>query len=233
MRGTKAIIAVAALAAVFGLTSAANAQGVLFVGVGSSAMFTATAVGAFTDLCSSRTGSDCRHYSISGKNSADGQNFAQAFDNRNSAIPLEGGTLWVVWDNNTSPITVWAYLSVDSVVGNRCFFAKPRCLLQLDSGVLTTAGQNKVVATIMHNNQTGSDQADELSLPSAVLTAVQTTFTAALTDIRPEDAKYATNRILAAYNATNLNGLGYGSPSTNCPAATALLGCQINGRSEE
>ena len=124
MRRTKAILAVVALTVLLGLTSTAIAQGVQFVGVGSSAMFTATAVGAFTDLCSSRTGSDCRHYSISGKNTGDGQNYAQAFDSRNSGIPVEGGTLWVVWDNNTSPISVWAYLSVDSVVGNRCFFAK-------------------------------------------------------------------------------------------------------------
>jgi hypothetical protein len=229
MRGTQTILAVVALAAVFGLTSAANAQGVKFVGVGSSAMFNATAVGAFSDVCSTRAGSDCHHYSISGKNTSDNQNFAQAFDSRNSGIPVEGGTLWVIWDNNTSPISIWAYLSVDSVVGNRCFFANPRCSLQVDSGVLTTPGQNKVPATIMLNRQTHTTQADETSLPSAVVTAVQTSFTAALTDIRPEDAKYATNRILTAYNATNLNGLGYGSPSSNCPAATALIGCQIKG----
>ena len=229
MRGTKAILAVVALAAVFGLTSAANAQGVKFVGVGSSAMFNAVAVGAFSDICSARAGSDCHHYSISGKNTSDNQNLAQAFDSRNSGIPVEGGTLWVIWDNNTSPISIWAYLSVDSVVGNRCFFAKPRCSLQVDSGVLTTPGANKVAASIMLNRQTHTTQADETSLPSAVVTAVQTSFTAALTDIRPEDAKYATKRILAAYSATNLNGLGYGSPSTNCPAATALIGCQIKG----
>jgi hypothetical protein len=142
MRGTQTILAVVALAAVFGLTSAANAQGVKFVGVGSSAMFNATAVGAFSDVCSTRAGSDCHHYSISGKNTGDNQNFAQAFDSRNSGIPVEGGTLWVIWDNNTSPISIWAYLSVDSVVGNRCFFANPRCSLQVDSGVLTTPGQN-------------------------------------------------------------------------------------------
>jgi hypothetical protein len=229
MRGTKTILAVVALAAVFGLTSAANAQGVKVMGVGSSAMFTATAVGAFSDVCSSRAGSDCHHYSIGGKNTSDNQNFAQAFDSRNSGIPVEGGTLWVIWDNNASPISIWAYLSVDSVVGNRCFFAKPRCSLQVDSGVLTTAGQNKVPASIMLNRQTNLTQGDETSLPSAVLTAVQTSFTAALTDIRPEDAKYATNRILTAYSATNLNGLGYGSPNTNCPGATALIGCQIKG----
>ncbi len=229
MRGTKAILAVAVLAVIVGLTSVASAQGVKFVGVGSSAMFTGTGVGVFNDVCSSRTGSDCRHYSIGGKNGANGNNFSQAVDSRSVSIPVEGGNLWVVWDNNTSPISIWAYLTVDSIVGNRCFFATPRCQLQVDSGVLTTAGQNKIASSLMFNHQTGLNQADETSLPSSVLSAVQTSFTAALTDIRPEDAKFGTNRILAAYNAANLNGLGYGVASANCPSATSLIGCQIKG----
>lgn len=226
MRGTKAILAVVALAAIVGLTPVANAQ-VKFLGVGSSAMFTGSAVGTFNDVCSTRPGSDCRHYSIGGTNSGDGQNFAQAVDSRNAGIPVEGGNLWVIWDNNTSPITIWAYLTVDSVVGNRCFFATPRCQLQVDSGVLTTAGQNKVPSNLFFNKQTGLNQADEASLPSGILSVVQTAFTAALTDIRPEDGKFATNRILAAFNASNLNGLGYGTASANCPGATSLIGCPI------
>jgi hypothetical protein len=228
MRGTKASLVTAVLAVVVGLAGVASAQ-VKFSGIGSSAMFNGTAVGAFTDVCSARGGSDCRHYSIGGKNPANNNNFAQAVDGRNVGIPVEAGTLWVVWDNNTSPLSIWTDLSVDSVVGNRCFYATPRCTLQVDSGVLTTAGQNKVPASIMLNRQTNLTQGDEASLPSAVLSAIQTTFTAALTDIRPEDAKYATNRALLAYNAANLNGLGYGVPSANCPAATSLIGCQIKG----
>ncbi|MBI3477728.1 MAG: hypothetical protein HY010_18495 [Acidobacteria bacterium] len=228
MRGTKAILAAAVLTAVVGLASVANAQ-VKFMGVGSSAMFTGTGVGVFNDVCSARTGSDCRHYSIGGKNGANNNNFAQAVDSRNVNIPVEGGNLWLVWDNNTSPVQVWGYLTVDSIVGNRCFFATPRCTLQLDSGVLTTAGQNRIASSLLFNKQTGLTQADEPSLPSAILAAVQVAFTAGLTDIRPEDAKYGTNRILAAYNATNLNGLGYGIASANCPSATALIGCQIKG----
>ena len=227
MRGTKAIL-VAAVLTVVGLASMATAQ-VKFLGVGSSAMFTGTGVGVFNDVCSSRTGSDCRHYSIGGKNAANNNNFAQAVDSRNVNIPVESGNLWVVWDNNTSPVSIWAYLTVDSIVGNRCFFATPRCTLQVDSGVLTTPGQNRIAASLMFNHQTNATQGDEASLPSGVLAAIQTSFTAGLTDIRPEDAKYGTNRILAAYNATNLNGLGYGVPSANCPAATSLIGCQIKG----
>jgi ABC-type phosphate transport system substrate-binding protein len=228
MRGTKAITAAAVLAVIVGLTSAASAQ-VKYSGVGSSAMFNSFEVAAFSDICSARTGSDCRHYSIGGKNAADNQNFAQAVDGRNVSIPVEGGNVWIVWDNNTAPVQIWAYLSVDSVVGNRCFFATPRCQLQVDSGVLTTAGQNKVPASILLNRQTNLTQADEASLPASILSAVQTAFTAAMTDIRPEDAKYATNRALLAYDAKALKGLGYGIASANCPGATSLIGCQIKG----
>jgi hypothetical protein len=224
MRGTKAILAVVALAVLVGLTSVASAQGVKFLGVGSSAMFTGSAVGTFNDVCKARPGNDCHHYSIKGKNAADGNNFAQAVDGRNAGIPVEGGNLWVIWDNNTSPITVWGYLTVDSIVGNRCFFATPRCQLQVDSGVLTTAGQNLIAANLFLGGQ-----ADESSLPSGVLSVVQTAFTAALTDIRPDDAKFETTRILKAYAAASLNGLGYGVPSANCPGATSLIGCQIKG----
>jgi hypothetical protein len=229
MRGTKAILAIVALAALVAVSSVANAQGVKFLGVGSSAMFTGSGVASFNDICSTRTGSDCHHYSIKGKNANDGNNFAQAVDSRNASIPAEGGNLWVVWDNATSPVTVWGYLTVDTIVGDRLFFATPRGQLQVDSGVLTTAGMNLIASNLFFNAQTGLNQADDASLPSSVLTVIQTTFTAALSDIRPDDAKGATNRILAAYNGTSLNGLGYGVTSANCPSATSLIGCPILG----
>ena len=223
MRGTKAILAITLLAMIVGLSSAATAQ-VKFLGVGSSAMFTGSAVGTFNSVCSPLPGSDCRHYSIGGKNSGDGQNFAQAVDQRSNSIPVEGGNLWVVWNAASNPVQIWAYLTVDSIVGNRCFFASPRCLLQVDSGVLTTAGQNRIASNLFLGGK-----ADEASLPSNVLAALQTTFTAALTDIRPEDAKFQTTRILKAYKASDVSGLGYGVTSANCPSATLLIGCQIKG----
>jgi hypothetical protein len=236
MRGTKALFAVVVLAAIVGLASVANAQGVKFVGVGSSAMFNTVSAAAFTDLCSSRAGSDCHHWSASGKNSGDNQNWAQAVDSRNASIPVESGTFFVAWDNNTTPVSVWSYLSVDTIVGQRLFFAVPRATQQVDSGALSAAGQNKVPAAILLNRQTNADQADETTgIPSAVLSAVQTTFTAAITDVRPEDAKFEVNRILAAFT-TNGNGLGYGNPANatcfQAPdswAVSSTLGCPIYG----
>lgn len=229
MRGTKAISTAVALAAIMAMSSMANAQGVKFLGVGSSALYAQSAVAVFNSICSQRTGSDCHHYTAKGKNSADGQNWAQAKDSRNANIPVEGGNLWIVWDNNTSPVTVWGQLTVDSIVGDRLFYAVPRGQLQVDSGVLTTPGQNLIASNLFFNAQTQMTQADDASMPAAVLNLIQTTFTAAMSDIRPDDAKAATNRILAPLNKTTYNGLGYGTPAANCPSATSLIGCQING----
>jgi hypothetical protein len=235
MRGTKAFFAVVVLTAIVGLACAAHAQ-VQFVGVGSSAMFNTISAAAFTDLCSSRTGSDCRHWSAKGKNSADNQNWAQGVDSRNSAIPVEAGSFFVAWDNNSTPIKIWSYLNVDTIVGERLFFAVPRATQQIDSGALSTAGQNLVPSQILLNRQTSADQPDETAgIPSAVLSAIQTTFTAAISDVRPEDAKFEVNRILATF-ATNGNGLGYGNPAnTTCfqpPdswTVSNILGCPIYG----
>lgn len=235
MRGTKVFFAVVVLTAIVGLASVANAQ-VQFIGVGSSAMFNTISAAAFTDLCSSVSGSDCHHWSASGKNSNDNQNWAQAVDSRNNSIPPEAGTFFVAWDNNSSPIKIWSYLSVDTIVGQRLFFAVPRATQQIDSGALNTAGQNKVPAAILLNRQTSADQADDTTgVPAAVLSAVQTAFTAAISDVRPEDAKFEVNRVLAPY-AVSGTGLGYGTASnTTCfqpPdswTVTANLGCPIYG----
>jgi hypothetical protein len=235
MRGTKAFFAVVILAAIVGLASVANAQ-VQVVAVGSSAMFNTVSAAMFSDLCSSRTGSDCRHWSQSGKNSNDNQNWAQGVDSRNNSIPPEAGTFFVAWDNASNPIKIWSYLSVDTIVGQRLFFAVPRATQQIDSGALTAAGANKVPSAILLNRQTAADQPDETTgVPSAVLSAIQTTFTVAFSDVRPEDAKFEVNRVLAAFNITG-TGLGYGSAgNATCFQApdnwtvSANLGCPIYG----
>ena len=235
MRGTKALFAVVVLTAIVGLASTANAQ-LQFVGVGSSAMFNTVSAAAFTDLCSSRSGSACHHWSAKGKNSADNQNWAQGVDSRNSSIPVEAGNFFVAWDSNSSPIKIWSYLSVDTIVGQRLFFAVPRATQQIDSGALSAAGQNLVPPAILLNRQTSTDQPDETTgIPSAVLSAVQTSFTAAISDVRPEDAKFEVNRILAAFSASG-TGLGYGNPANatcfqppDSWTVSNILGCPIYG----
>jgi len=228
MRGKKLLVALLCAATMLAVIPAANAQGLKFLGVGSSAMFNTFAVAAFNSLCIPAGGaSNCHHYSVSGK-TAGGNNFAQIVDSRGGgAINPEGGNLWVVWNNGTSPATVWAYLSVDSIVGNRAFFAVPRAQLQVDSSV-TSGNAKNLVAAVLFDDGAGNSVADDASLPANILSVIQATFTAAGSDIRAEDAKLATNRALTNLDTKKLAGLGYNQAGASCtPNATfpTLIGC--------
>jgi len=230
MRGKKIMVALLCAAAMLAVTSTANAQGLKFLGVGSSAMFQTFGVAAFNDLCIPEGGAaNCHHYSVSGKTGG-GNNFAQVVDSRGSgAISPEGGNLWVVWDNSTSPATVWAYLSVDSIVGNRAFFAVPRAQLQVDSSV-TSGNAKNLIASVLFDDGNGNPVADDASLPANILSVIQTTFTAAGSDIRAEDAKLGTNRMLTNLDTAKLTGLGYNQAGASCaPNGTfpTLIGCPV------
>src|SRR5260370_41649581 len=108
---------------------------------------------------------------------------------------------------------IMSYRTVDTIVGQRLFFAVPRATQQIDSGALTAAGGKKVPSAILLNRQTNLDQADETTgIPSAVLSAIQTPFTAAISDVRPEDAKFEVNRILPTFTSSG-TGLSSGNPA--------------------
>jgi len=206
MSRIKPLVAASLFAAMLAAIPAARAQ-IQVLGAGSSAMWQATAYGAWHDLAGAVAGT---HYTIKGKCTSG--NCAQLKDQRSTSIPLEGGNLWVVW--NSAQTKFWAYLSVDSVVGNRCFKAQPRCLLQIDAQTKTIAGQNLVSTALW-----GSDAS---ALPATVYNALNNQpVNAGFTDIRPEDAKFAQCRAVSALNATNYSGLGYG---TSC---TQLIGTPI------
>jgi len=192
---------VTAIAAAAMVAPAANAQTTaLVIGAGSSALWQTAAIGAFRNLA----GAGAHHYTIKG--SCGPANCAQIFDSRSSAIAVQGGNLWVVWSADQSK--VWAYISVDSVVGNRAFFAVPRARLQISPDTEITNGQN-----LISSNLWGADAA---ALPPAVYGVLNShPFTAAFTDIRPEDAKFAQSRAVGVLGQQPQGGLGYGSgPNT-------------------
>ena len=186
-----ALVAAASVAA-----SANAAPTVHLVGAGSSAIWQTAAYGAWHDLA----GSGAHHWTAKGKTAA-GNNFAQLHDSRDANIPNEGGNLWIVWSADLN--NIWTDLSVDSVVGNRSFFAQPRATLQVDASAETTAGQQLIAATLWGNDAT--------SVPSTVYGAINNAaVTAAFTDIRPEDAEFAQRRAhCSPVNTTNWSCLGY------------------------
>jgi len=200
---------------------ATGATTVKFIGAGSSAMWEEFAVAAVN---SGLAGPDSHHWTIKAS-SCSPVNCAEAVDSRKGPTAtvdnLEGGNLWVVW--NSAETEVWAYLSVDSVVGNRLFFAHPRATLLIDSTALTAGSGSNVISpalfkygvhtTASNCPTTGTHTAtcDDSSLPSSVYNALYgATITAAMTDIRPEDALFASLRVNCPPPIT-LGCLGYGT----------------------
>jgi len=122
----------------------------------------------------------------------------------------ENGNLWVSWSPGTggtcaSPTAnsqVYAYINLDSTLGNRCLFAQPQCTLNTTAAA-GTAGQNLLPGVT------------DTALPSGVLSAFNgQPINVAATDILPADAQFATYSALAPCgplsSGTQFVGLGYG-----------------------
>ena len=138
-----------------------------------------------------------------------GQNFVT--DGRAGVNLNENGNLWVVWTTGTggscaSPVAgsqVYAYINLDSTIGNRCLFAQPSCTLHTTA----VAGDPGSGALLPGDTIT--------PLPSGVLTAFNgATINVAATDIMPADARFVTYRALQLCGplsaGTQFQGLGYG-----------------------
>lgn len=217
------------LSVLIGFVPAARAAvTVKFAGAGSSAMWQNFALAAYNSgSCPSGGVAPCFHYT--------GKNFFLR-DNRGGAgvIADEPGNIWIVWDSGsgTTAQSVWLYVNVDSVVGNRCYFANPRCLVVTPSPFPGVANLITLTGTIW-----GGASAD-VTPPAAVQSAINNTpVTAAMTDIRPEDALYAQCRANSQLDATSTKkGLGYNANvlAGECPVfadpSTSKIGAKIGAQ---
>jgi len=196
-RTTKLVTALSLAVIVFAGINSFAATGVLFNAAGSSGAFNAFA------LAADRKGSEC------GTNIWTKKNGASGIDNRSASIPANTANIWIVW--NTSKTSVCAYLAVDSVIGQQLFFAVPRGTLSIPSTEIGVAGDN-LVATLT-----------DVPLPAAIYTLINNAvFNAAPSDIRPEDALFEAQRVLAPLDTVHYNGLGYGPG----PVGTTILSSQ-------
>lgn len=185
----------------FALCSVATvtkAQSVAFLASGSSALFNELGQAAFT---SSSTSTPCLW--TQGAISS-----IEAQDTRTSPATNETGSIWVTWGPGTGTCAapagsynIYAYLSLDSVLGDRCYFETDSagvagCVLSMTIAA-GTAGANK----ICYPQPTASctEYLDNAAIPAAVIGALngQHIFVAG-TDIRPEDAKFASTRMFTA-----------------------------------
>jgi hypothetical protein len=257
MKFTKGITGVLALTATVAFASALSAQTLQVLTAGSSAQFGPFAVAAWA--LATNGGATAYHYTVKSGSCSDttGINpstittanpsgtttkgfgsgsscYAYLFDQRNGAynsttgtstddIAPEPGNLWVVWNTNNQ---VWAYLSVDSTVGVRAFQAVPRALLELN---LPTSGQSA------YNAYFDGKADSSLAITGVdVSTALKNVaLTAANTDIRPEDALFATNRTLNtleyATSAGSLIGNAIDSAFGTSPAVAHPVSFAVSG----
>src|SRR5215470_5319515 len=216
----KSILAVLLLAAIVGIVSPAHAAiNVKVIIAGSSAMWQSLALAAYSGgKCVSGGTAPCHHYTGNKFSLTDTRPVTKG-----GSAAVDTGSLWIVWDSS-STTNIWAYIKVDSVVGTRCYFAQPRCTVNISS---FPAQANLISSTLW------GDKSSDATPPAAV-SAVFTTgvlVNTAATDIRPEDGLFAqcrANSVLGG-GPDHLAGLGYGvNGSGVCPSVGASL-AQLEG----
>jgi hypothetical protein len=218
----KSLFAAAAASAIVALAPAANAQtgcgGTHFVGAGSSAQFTMAAIAADQAALNANSACYSGAYSVKHFTFKSGANVV---DNRDSLnrIETEIGNIWFVWieDGSGNVTDTWFDESVDSTVGNRAVLAQETSGSGATIQVLATT--SSVPAGLISPNTLWPDNNADVALDQNAINAINGQhINVGLTDIRPEDALFATNRSKAALNTTTYAGLGYVGPTSNIGA---------------
>jgi len=203
------------------IPSLSQAQTVQAVGGGSSAIFLELGQGAAAGTGVGYTNTPCTWTSGKSANIV-------ARDTRTTPVTDEQGSFWVTWSAGSTGtcaapagtgINIYSYIQLDSVVGNKCYFmvdatGTPGCV-QVLTVAAGTAGANKLAGYT------------DTPIPANIISAVNGQhFSYAGTDIRPEDAQFATERMfqpcgaIVYRNPYDLEyrltyGLGYASGTPN------------------
>ncbi len=204
--------------------SVSNAQAsVQFLGGGSSALFLELGQAAQS---SASTNTPCVWTS---KKSAS----VLARDDRPATPVDEEGNIWITWGPGTGTCAgpsgaynVYSYMQLDSVVGDRCYFmvdSSGSGCLQILTVAAGTAGANLL----------GSAFGPDTAIPASIISALNgQQFFVAGTDIRPEDAKFAVQRMFTPcgnpilrepYNQTVYQTYGLGYQTTTNGVGTQVL----------
>jgi len=215
MTRMKSVFAVLLLTAIASVAPQAHAQTVKVVLAGSSALWQSMALAAYkSGACVSGGTAPCFHYTAKNYTLPDGRP-----STKGGTTAVDLGNVWIVWDSNTTATNVWAFIKVDSAVGDRCYFAQPHCNVNIATFPVAA---NLISSTLWGDNS--SDSTPPTSISALFTTGVLVT--AAATDIRPEDALFATCRANSKLGGgtDGLAGLGYGANSAGvCPKFGAVL----------
>ena len=192
MSRMKSIFLVLVLTAIVSLVPQAQAaQAVEITMAGSSGAWQSLGVGTY-NYCQTG-GVSCFHWTSA-------SNTVNLTDTRVTPVNVDPGTLWVVWSVvNGNVAKVWSDDKVDTIVGDRCFFAQPQCNVNSTLASLSGSGSQQIASSIW-----GSDTA----LPSSVVSLFTTGIlvNAVATDVRPEDALFESCRVNSALGAGSYGG---------------------------
>ena len=205
---------------------------------GSSAMWQTMALGAYDDnngvlgVATPPT----FHYVNSTKTPTDFRFLL--WDSRPDAVVASSdikdkGAIWIVWDSANDGVhcnpNVWAYINIDSVIGNRAYFGAAAAAGSA-FGVFVTVGANgwgpddaSISNALWGDNSTGTvPPAFIQSIFVAPAAGGANLVNVGATDIRPEDAFYAVTRANSSIQTTNgVQGLGYNPNNTGTSAGVA------------
>jgi hypothetical protein len=237
MTRIKLLLAALVVTAAVGVVPAGAAPTLHVVAAGSSAMYQGFGVAVVNDVAVNTStftgGGSIHHYTVTGAGGSCTGNCAQLFDSR-GATETEQAKFWAVWVCASANCTgsdasdVWVYNQVDSTVGVRMFLARPPATVQLHLGA--QIGQDQIKPVLFKHGVAsgsptctgGATTCDDTSIPADVAAVINgASVNAGATDIRPEDALYATNRTLAALDSSApWIGLGYGPGPFGVPIAS-------------
>jgi len=220
MSRMKSIVAVLVGTAIASLVPQGQAQTVKVNIAGASALWQTLALAAYNN------GNGISGATAPTFHWTSASNAVNLTDTRPSPVVVDEGTLWVVWDS-ASPPNVWAFDKVDSVVGVRAFFAQPHANVNASASVLSVTGTSQItLGAPVWGNDTALPTSIQALFTSGVLVGV------AATDIRPEDAAWAAERVNSALGASvaggsasdGLDGLGYNANNAAGVAPTYVSG---------
>lgn len=187
-----------------------------YKGIGSSAMFVELGLAASTSTTPSSgpsgIGATCVWSRGNGVVATD-PGFANDQETGNAVIAWTPSTVNPGSCTSYDPsetVTVYSYLQTDSVVGDRCLF-NGCTLAGASTGNPTNLTNTNVVPDL---SGSGSGQQPQVNVPALIWNAITgTAVNFAGTDIRPEDAQFAVNRVLTTCGqsvaGSSYLGLGY------------------------
>jgi len=222
--------------ALFAFASVSHAQSVDFLGGGSSALFLELGQAAVTEFPATDV---CIWTS-----NALASNDVAARDTRPATADVQNGKVWVVWNKNGGAncgnptigagFRVLSYMSVDSVIGDRCYFAAfggaSGCIaVYTPTQTEGNAGNNLLLQSGSFGDSPSTAVCAGTNSPCIIPTTVTALLNnqrwfAAGTDVLPTDAKFATFRALTSCT-TNVPRAPFGGGLT----VTTGLGYNVNG----